>query len=349
MIIISRSLHGGGRYRTRLGILISLAIMVIATYPASSQYPLVIGPEYAPDPLLMDLNNPKGSRFEFEMPLQESKFFRGDDAVLDPGQPLHVYRKIYVYIPASYKDGNKAPVLVTLDGPGHFTQVSNALDNLTIPNEQGLKLNPFVLVSVQNGGGNGKGSLRGLEYDTMSDRFALFITEEVLPGVLHNKEIRKKYPNFALSKDPWDRAVMGCSSGGAAAFTMGWFRPDLFRRIISYSGTFVDQQTDGIPEEETYPLGAWEYHSGMKLIENSEKKPLRVFIHVSEYDLRYDAPAHTRHNWVMANERMSEALKSKGYACRYVYSLDSGHCDKQVFQSCLAQALVWIWSDEPSR
>ena len=79
---------------------------------------------------------------------------------------------------------------------------------------------------------------------------------------------------------------MGCSSGGAAALTMGWFRPDLFRRLITYSGTFVDQQDDDAPEEKQYPLGAWEYHSGMKLIENSEKKPLRIFTHVSENDNR---------------------------------------------------------------
>src|SRR5438105_1549123 len=61
---------------------------------------------------------------------------------------------------------------------------------------------------------------------------------------------------------------------------MGWFRPDLFRRLIAYSGTFVDQQDHDAAEEAKYPLGAWEYHSGMKLIENTEKKPLRIFTHV---------------------------------------------------------------------
>ena len=136
---------------------------------------------------------------------------------------------------------------------------------------------------------------------------------------------------------------MGCSSGGAAALTMGWFRPDLFRRLIAYSGTFVDQQDDDAAEEAKYPLGAWEYHSGMKLIENSEKKPLRIFTHVSENDLRPKDPEETHHNWVMAGERTAAALKAKGYNHRFVFSLATGHCDRRVFEQTLADTLVWVW------
>jgi enterochelin esterase-like enzyme len=69
---------------------------------------------------------------------------------------------------------------------------------------------------------------------------------------------------------------MGCSSGSAAALTAGWFLPDLFSRLITYSGTFVAQQADNAPERTKFPLGAWNYHSSMKLIENSKKKPLRI-------------------------------------------------------------------------
>ena len=154
----------------------------------------------------------------------------------------------------------------------------------------------------------------------MSDRFARFINDEVLPAVLNNAEIKAAYPKLAFTENPWGSAVMGCSSGGAAALTMGWFRPDLFRRLITYSGTFVDQQDDDAPEEAKYPLGAWEYHSSMKLIEKSEKKPLRIFTHVSENDLRAKDPEETYHNWVMANERTAAALKAKGYHYRYVFS-----------------------------
>ena len=177
----------------------------------------------------------------------------------------------------------------------------------------------------------------------MSDRLARFIHEEVLPAVLNNAEIKAAFPKLAFTENPWGHAVMGCSSGGAAALSMGWFRPDWFRRIIAYSGTFVDQQDDDAPEEAKYPLGAWEYHSGMKLIEKSEKKPLRIFTHVSENDNRPKDPEETHHNWVMAGERTAAALDAKGYHHRFLFSLGTGHCDRRVFEQSLADTLVWVW------
>ena len=128
------------------------------------------------------------------------------------------------------------------------------------------RLPPFIAIAVANGGSDSKGSQRGLEYDTMSDRHARFINDEVLPAVLADPKIKAAFPKLAFTADPWGRGLMGCSSGGAAALIAGWFRPDLFRRLITYSGTFVDQQDDDAPEEAKFPLGAWEYHSGMKLI-----------------------------------------------------------------------------------
>ena len=303
----------------------------------------VIGPEYAVDPDLTDRGNPKGKFFEFTMPLDDSKIFRGDDATLDTQKPVRTERKISVYVPAAYKDGTKAPILVMHDGPGRLNLVQNALDNLTISTNPDRKLPAFIAIGVQNGGDDSKGSQRGLEYDTMSDRLARFINDEVLPAVLNNAEIKAAYPHIAFTKNPWGKATMGCSSGGAAALTMGWFRPDLFRRLITYSGTFVDQQDDDAAEEAEYPLGAWEYHSSMKLIETSEKKPLRIFTHVSEYDNRAKDPEETYHNWVMANERTAAALKAKGYDYRYVYSRATKHCDGKVFEQTLADTLVWTW------
>jgi enterochelin esterase family protein len=302
-----------------------------------------VGPEYRLDPDLTDKGNPKGKAFEITMPLAESKIFRGDDTTLDRRKPVREARKIFVYVPAAYKDGTKAPILVTLDGPSHMNLIRNALDNLTKSEDPARKLPAFILIAVENGGNDGKGSERGLEYDTMSDRFARFINDEVLPAVLANDKIKEAYPNIAFTDDPWGKAVMGCSSGGAAALTMGWFRPDLFRRLITYSGTFVDQQDDDAPEEAEYPLGAWEYHSSKKLIETSEKKPLRIFTHVSENDLRARDPEETYHNWVMANERTAAALKAKGYDYRYVFSKATRHCDRTVFEHTLADTLVWMW------
>jgi len=303
-----------------------------------------IGPEYKTDLDLTDRGNPKGKSFEFSMPLAESKIFKGDDTTLTPDKkPVRKERKIFVYVPAAYKDGTKAPILIIHDGPGQLNLVRHALDNLTISKDPNHSLPAFIAIAVENGGNDGKNSQRGLEYDTMSGRLARFINDEVLTAVLNNADIKAAYPQLAFTANPWGRAVMGCSSGGAAAMTMGWFRPDLFRRIIAYSGTFVDQQDDDAPEEAKFPLGAWEYHSGMKLIESSEKKPLRIFTHVSEHDLRENDAEETHHNWVMAGKRTTAALEAKGYDHRYVFSLATRHCDGKVFQHTFADTLVWIW------
>jgi enterochelin esterase family protein len=309
-----------------------------------------VGPEYSLHPDLTDKGNPKGKLFIFDMPLAESKIFKGDDTTLKPDRkPVNKSRKIVLYVPDQYKDGAKAPYLIYHDGPGatnkmgNFELICRALDNLTISKDENRKLPAFVAIGVQNGGNDGKDSERGLEYDTMSDREARFIHDEVIPAVLNNADIKAAYPKFAFTENPWGHAVEGCSSGGAAALTMGWFRPDWFRRIIAYSGTFVDQQDDDAPEEAKYPLGAWEYHSSMKLIEKSEKKPLRIFTHVSENDNRPNDPEETYHNWVMAGKRTDAALTAKGYDHRFVFSLATRHCDGRVFQLTLADTLVWVW------
>ena len=321
---------------------ILLALLCVQAKPVENG-DVVIGPEYAQDPDLKDKGNPKGKSFEFKMTLASSKLLKGDDTTLDPKKQVRTERKIFVYVPAAYQDGTKAPLLIVFDGPGQMGLVRNALDNLTISKDPERSLPAFVVIAVENGGNDGKGSQRGLEYDTMSDRHARFLQDEVLPAVLADPKVKEAYPKLAFTADPWGKAVMGCSSGGAAALTAGWFRPDLFRRLITYSGTFVDQQDDDAPEEKQFPLGAWEYHSGMRLIERTPKKPLRIFTHVSENDLRAKDPENTYHNWVMANQRTAAALKAKGYEYRYVFSKATGHCDGKVFQQTLADTLVWMW------
>ena len=303
-----------------------------------------VGPDYTVDKDLTDLGNPKGKSFEFTMKLADSKIFRGDDKTLTPDKkPVRTERKIFVYVPAAYKDGTAAPFLIIHDGPGQLKLVRNALDNLTISKDVNRRLPAFIAIAVENGGNDGKKSERGLEYDTLSDRLARFIAEEVLPAVLANADLKAAYPHLAFTKNPWGHAVIGCSSGGAAALSMGWFRPDLFRRIIAYSGTFVAQQDDDAPEQAQFPHGAWDYHSELKLIEKSEKKPLRIFTHVSENDLRSQDPESTYHNWPMAGHRTSAALTAKGYHHRFVFSKATGHCDGKVFQQTLADTLVWLW------
>src|SRR2546422_2325024 len=92
-----------------------------------------IGPEYKLDSDLTDLGHAKGKYFEFTMRLADSKIFRGDDKTLEPEKkPVRTERKIFVYIPAEYKDGTAAPMLIIHDGPGQMNLIRNALDNLTI-------------------------------------------------------------------------------------------------------------------------------------------------------------------------------------------------------------------------
>lgn len=343
--------------RTSLRVLLSLitlASVTAAPVRAAETYvenpgvqgdgEFTIGPDYTVDKDLTDLGNPKGKEFQFTMKLADSKIFKGDDKTLTPDKkPVRTERKIFVYIPAAYKDGTAAPFLIIHDGPGQLKLVRNALDNLTISKDPKRRLPAFIAIAVENGGNDGKKSERGLEYDTMSDRLARFINDEVLPAVLANAEINAAYPKLALTKNPWGHAVIGCSSGGAAALSMGWFRPDLFRRIVAYSGTFVAQQDDDAPEQAQFPHGAWDYHSELKLIEKSEQKPLRIFTHVSENDLRSKDPESTYHNWPVAGQRTSAALTAKGYHHRFVFSKAAGHCDGKVFQQTLADTLVWLW------
>ncbi len=301
------------------------------------------GPNYGTQPELTNQGNPKGRTFRFNMRLADSKIFDGTDSTLDPGKGVNQSRGITVYVPAQYQDGTPAPVLVIQDGPGPIDMIGNALDNLTVSNDPNRKLPPFIAIGVQNGGNDAQGSERGLEYDTLSDRYARFIDEEVLPAVIADSAVSMAYPNLKFTTNPSGRAAFGCSSGGAAAFTMAWFRPDLFSRVIAYSTTLVDQQNHSSAEYAIYPHGAWDYHSELELIQNSDKKPIRVFINVNENDLRSTDAESTLHNWVMANERTAEDLAAKDYHYRYVLGRGRGHCDLGVQQGTLADALVWAW------
>jgi len=77
----------------------------------------------------------------------------------------------------------------------------------------------MIAISISNGSGDAQGSERGLEYDTMSGRYAEFVEQEVLPLV------EKQY-NVKLTKDPEGRATMGGSSGGSCALIMAWYHPE---------------------------------------------------------------------------------------------------------------------------
>jgi enterochelin esterase-like enzyme len=132
---------------------------------------------------------------------------------------------------------------------------------------------------------------------------------------------------------------------------MAWFHPERYHRVLSYSGTYVNQQSPlnlGAPRSEwkyqpNSPRGAWEYHA--KFIPESPRKPIKIWLHVSDQDNRYNDPEETHHNWVMANNRMAAALKARGYTYRYVFSKESGHTDGRVIRQTFPGALEWLWSD----
>jgi iron(III)-enterobactin esterase len=195
------------------------------------------------------------------------------------------------------------------------------------------RLPVMIAVMIANGGGDGGGSQRGLEYDTVSGKYAEFVEAEILPRV------EKEY-GVTLTKDPDGRMTLGGSSGGAAAFTMAWFHPELYRRVLCYSGTFTNQQSG--PDA---PHGAWTYHE--QFIPSSPAKPIRVWLHVSERDNGAATSGSGFKNWVLANKRMADVLKAKGYHYQFVYAKGAGHTDGKVIAQTYPRALEWVWQGYP--
>jgi enterochelin esterase-like enzyme len=299
----------------------------------------IIGPTHNPAPeMAANEGVPKGDVYEFTMESKDSKIYPGiarepnTFAVLDPADPNKVIvnsypapytRQVAVYVPKQYVPGTEAPFIVGADGPDRT--LFTALDNLIA----GHRVPVMIAISIGNGSGDAQGSQRGLEYDTMSGLYAEFVEKEVLPLV------EKKY-NVRLTKDPDGRATTGCSSGGAAAMAMAWYHTDLYHRVLSYSGTFVYQQWPDNPET---PHGAWEFHES--LIPNSPKKPLRIWMHVSDRDILITSDNY--HDWVLANERMAKALAAKGYPYQFVFAKNAVHCDRGVKAQTLPLALEYVW------
>ena len=131
---------------------------------------------------------------------------------------------------------------------------------------------------------------------------------------------------------------MGASSGAAAAFTMAWFHPEWYRRVLSYSGTFVNQAS---PRDPATPEGAWDYAASF--VPNTARKPIRIWMEVGSKDLHFDDPERSFHNWPLANQRMAAALRAKGYSYRFVLAKDAVHVDPRVVAQTLPEAIEWLW------
>jgi enterochelin esterase family protein len=322
-----------------------------ANPPLNVEGNFLIGPTYVrAKELTVNTNLPQGTVRQFTMDSRESKFYnpgiaRNVFGTVDPKNPktlivethpIDYTRTITVYIPAQYVPGTEAPFMVTHDGPGQGRidlTLPHILDNMIAEH----RIPAMLVVMVANGGGDAQGSERGLEYDTMSGKFAEFIEAEVLPLVEKNYSVK-------LTKSPEGRCTMGGSSGGSAALIMAWYHPELYHRVITYSGTYVNQQWPFNPET---PGGAWDFHE--KLIPQSDPKPIRLWMEVGDRDnLNPNVMRDNMHDWVAANNRMAAVLKAKGYHYQYLFAVNAGHVDGAVKNQTLPEALEWVWQGYPS-
>lgn len=289
---------------------------------------------------------PKGSVIEFTMNSSDSKIYPGiaRDAntfgTVDPADPAKLVvttshpapytRKVAVYVPKQYVAGSVAPFIVGADGldPLLFAALDTVIAQHKVP--------PMIAISIGNGGGDAQGSERGLEYDTMSGVYAEFVEKEVLPLVEAQAHVK-------LTKDPDGRATMGGSSGGSCALIMAWYHPELYHRVLAYSGTFINQQWPSNPQT---PHGAWEFHE--HLIPESPVKPIRIWMEVGDRDLfNPNLMRDNMHDWVLANQRMAKVLAAKGYHYQFVFARNAGHVDRAVKQQTLPEALEYLWQGYP--
>lgn len=280
-----------------LGLLLGAAVCVMA---GPEQYPL--GPESQPQDV------PHGTITHCTW---TSHIFPG------------TLRDYWVYVPAQYTPDKPACVMVFQDGAGYVDvkgrwRIPVVFDNMIhagdIPVTIGIFVNPGTLpppVTGLPGRPN-----RSFEYDSISDRYARFLLEEILPEVGRH---------YNLSHDPNDRAICGASSGGICSFTAAWFRPDAFRRVLSFVGSFSNLRGG-----DTYP----------SLIRKTETKPIRVFIQSGKRDMNTYAGS-----WYIQNQAMAAAFEYMGYDYKVVLG-EEGH-NSLHGSSILPDALRWLWRDWP--
>jgi enterochelin esterase family protein len=235
-------------------------------------------------------------------------------------------RDYWVYVPAQYDAAKPACVMVFQDGHNYVGEdgqfrVPVVFDNLIHQGDMpvtigvfvnpGHKPDPKTAAPPQN---RWRANNRSFEYDTLSDQYARFLLEEILPAV---------GKDYNLTDDPHCRAICGISSGGICAWTVAWERPDAFRKVLSHVGSFTN-----IRGGHVYPA----------LIRKTEPKPIRVFLQDGEGDLD-----NQHGNWPLSNKQMAAALKFADYDYKFVMG-DGGHNGKHG-GAILPESLRWLWRD----
>jgi enterochelin esterase family protein len=314
-----------------------------ANPPVDADGNFILGPTHeVPADAAAQAGIPKGRVIEFTMNSADSKIYPGiardanTHGIPDPADPAKLVvttshpaaykRKVAVYVPKQYVAGSGAPFIVGADGPDQL--LFSTLDTLIA--EQ--KVPAMIAISIGNGSGDAQGSERGLEYDTMSGVYAEFVEKEVLPLVESQAHVK-------LTKDPEGRATMGGSSGGSCALIMVWYHPEWYHRVLTYSGTFVNQQWPWNPQT---PHGAWEFHE--RLIPETAAKPIRMWMEVGDRDLfNPNVMRDNMHDWVLANELMAKVLMAKRYRYQFVFARNAGHVDGAVRRQTLGEALEYVW------
>ena len=284
--------------------------------PVEADGNFIIGRTHTPAPEMSPVADPalKGTIYKFTLRSTESKFYPGmvrDQSVAGappaagavpstganaananaaPSNVVPWTRTVSVYVPKQYVPGTVAPVMITSDGDN---RAFNVLDHL-IPEK---KLPVMIVVAIPAGGGDGPGSERNLEYDTMSGKYSDFVETEVLP-------MAEKVANVKLTKDPDGRAVMGTSSGAAAGMIMAWLHPERYHRVLTFSGTFVNQQS---PTDPQFPHGAWSLH---ETLIPEQPRPAAAHLHGMRRPRQLQR-ARCVHDWVQANENMAKRAGRK--------------------------------------
>lgn len=296
------------------------------------------------------------------------------------GEPLDT-RNVTVYIPAAYTDGEETGLLVMQDGvipaglynTTSFDAISHVMDRFIGSDNEERSLPTFVQLGLDLAGpgvaggicGNSDGTERFNEYATVSDQYAKFVNDEVLPFVLSHPDITSKYPNLTITNDPTGRAAIGTSDGGGASIKMAFFTPELFGIAIGYNAGVVNHYDDALTSKKEYPLDLGDLWAGKELIKNEDKKPIRIFHSGCERDLgtpngcvMYEGPDNMKpanasdvasfgkpYDFLVANNKTEESLTSKGYDTRYAYGLDCCHSDDRMFFQDIPNTLVWAFTD----